>query len=137
MSGSSGGMAAGAAFGLAAAIGIGGLFAVHDQWELLTELHHMSLALNQQKQIIIERKEKEQRFEQLRAVNGFYLGYQLAMAVSESTEDQDSFFFVRGLCQELNLPLWPDEWQRLEGQPTNSTELNQIFEMVRSRVQQS
>ena len=130
MSGRSGDMAAGAAFGLAVAIGIGGLFAVRDHWEVLAEFHRVSLVLNQ-------RKEKEQRFEQLRAVNGFYLGYQLAMTVSESTEDQDSFFFVRGLCQELNLPLWPDEWQRLERQPTSTTELNQIFEMVCSRVQQS
>jgi hypothetical protein len=58
ISGRPGDLAAGAAFGLAVAIGIGGLFAVHDQWELLTELHRMSLALNQQKRIIIERRGK-------------------------------------------------------------------------------
>jgi hypothetical protein len=137
MSGRPSDLAAGAAFGLAVAIGIGGLFAVHDQWELLTKLHRMSLALNQQKQIIIEREEKQRRFEQLRAVNAFYLGYQLAMTVSESTGDQDSFFFVRALCHQLNLPLWPDEWGRLETQPSNSAELNEIFEMVLARVQQS
>ena len=137
MSGRSGELAAGAAFGLAVAIAIGGLFAVHDHWELLAELHRMSLSLNQQRQIIIDREERQRRFEQLRAVNAFYLGYKLAMAVSESTEDQDSFFFVRGLCQELNLPLWPDEWERLERRPTSSTDLNEIFNMVRSRVQQS
>jgi hypothetical protein len=130
-------LAAGAAFGLAVAIGIGGLFAVHDQWELLTKLHRMSLALNQQKQIIIEREEKQRRFEELRAVNAFYLGYQLGVTVSESPGDQDSFFFVRALCQQLNLPLWPDEWGRLETQPSNAAELNEIFEMVLARVQQS
>jgi hypothetical protein len=129
-------LAAGAAFGLALAIGIGGLFAVHDHWELLAALRRMAFALNEQKRIIVDREEEQRRDEQLRAVNAFYLGYQLAITL-ESTEDEDGFFFVRGLCQELNLPLWPDEWDRLERPPANSTELNAIVDMVRSRVQQS
>jgi hypothetical protein len=129
-------LAAGAAFGLAVAIGIGGLFAVHDHWELLGALHRMALALNEQKRIIVAREEGQRLDEQLRAVNAFYLGYQLAIT-TELTDDQDSFFFVRALCQELNLPLWQDEWHRLERPPTNRTELNAIVDMVRSRVQQS
>jgi hypothetical protein len=53
-------LAAGALFGLAAAIGIGGLFATHDQWEQSRRLHRLWLLAS-------TRERREQRFEELRA----------------------------------------------------------------------
>lgn len=129
LSGRASDLGAGAAFGLAVALGIGGLFPIHDQWELSRRLYRFwTLAST--------RERREQHFEELRALNGFFLGHELANASSSSREDLSGIEFVRSFCAGLSLNLSVNEWERLGQTPSSKDELRDIVDMVRSRVEQ-
>jgi hypothetical protein len=123
------GLAAGAAFGLAATIGIGGLFPIQAQWELSHRLYGLW-------EIASTRERRQRLFEELHSRNGFFLGYQLASASSSSVQDLGGIHFIRGFCGELGLTLSVEEWERLSKAPTNREELDEIVNMIRSRVEQ-
>jgi hypothetical protein len=122
-------VAAGAAFGLAAAIGIGGLFTTHDQWELSRRLYRLW-------ELASSREGRERQFEELRSVNGFFLGYELACASSNTAPDLSGIEYVRSFCAELNLTIAVDEWDRLSKTPSTMEEVKEVVDMVRSRVEQ-
>jgi hypothetical protein len=123
------GLTAGALIGLAVTLALGGLFTIHDAWELHRKLYQIWLPAAQ-------RDRRDRLAAEARADNAFGLGYAVSQRPTSPDEITEHWRFLASFCQALSLPLGASEWSHIRAASDDVDELASVSTTIRGIVDQ-